>query len=89
MFQDDLIHASKNVEAARKASQKVNMIMKEHALQLNKDKSVLIVMATKNQKKKNMEEIERDPIMCDDVEMKVKVADKWLGQQLSTDGLVL
>ena len=87
MFQDDLIHASKKVEAARKASQKVNKIMKEHALQLNRDKSILIVMGTKNQKKKIMDEIERNPIMCGDVKMKVKVADKWLGQQLSTDGL--
>ena len=87
MFQDDLIHASKKVDAARKASQKVNTIMKEHALQLNKDKSVLIVMGTKNQKKKIMEEIQKDPIMCGDVQMKVKVADKWLGQQLSSDGL--
>ena len=44
IFQDDLIHASKKVDEATKASQKVNTIMKEHALQLNKDKSVLIVM---------------------------------------------
>ena len=87
MFQDDLIHAAKSVENARKASEKVNLIMKEHALQLNKDKSVLIIMGTKSQKRKILEEMENDPIMCGDVKMKVKSADKWLGQQLSTNGL--
>ena len=87
MFQDDLIHASKSVENARKASLKVNQIMKEHALQLNKDKSVMIVMGTKGQKKKILDELEKDPIMCGEVKMKVKDADKWLGQQLSTDGV--
>ena len=87
MFQDDLIHASKSVKNARKASVKVNQIMKEHALQLNKDKSVMIVMGTKGQKKKILDELERNPIMCGEVKMKVKDADKWLGQQLSTNGL--
>ena len=72
MFQDDLIHASKSVKTARKASEKVNLIMKEHALQLNKEKSVLIVMGTKSQKKKIIDEMEREPIMCGDVKMKVK-----------------
>ena len=87
MFQDDLIHASTEVEKARKASQKMNLVMKKHALKLNKDKSVLIVMGSKNQKKDIIEELENNPIMCGEVKMNIKDADKWLGQQLSTGGL--
>ena len=87
MFQDDLIHASTEVEKARNASQKMNLVMKKHALKLNKDKSVLIVMGSKNQKKDIIEELEKNPIMCGEVRMNIKDADKWLGQQLSTGGL--
>ena len=87
MFQDDLIHASTEVEKARNASQKMNLEMKKHALKLNKDKSVLIVMGSKNQKKDIIEELENNPIMCGEVRMNIKDADKWLGQQLSTGGL--
>ena len=87
MFQDDLIHASTEVEKARKASQKMNLVMKKHALKLNKDKSVLIVMGSKNQKKDIIEELENNPITCGEVKMNIKDADKWLGQQLSTGGL--
>ena len=87
MFQDDLIHASTEVEKARKACQKMNLVMKKHALKLNKDKSVLIVMGSKNQKKDIIEELENNPITCGEVKMNIKDADKWLGQQLSTGGL--
>ena len=53
MFQDDLIHAATTTLKARVASEKINLVMKKHALKLNKDKSVLIIMGSKAQKKSN------------------------------------
>jgi hypothetical protein len=87
MFQDDLIHAATTTLKARAASEKINLVMKKHALKLNKDKSVLIIMGSKAQKKTILEELNMNPIMCGDVKMNVKEADKWLGQQLSAGGL--
>ena len=87
MFQDDLIHAATEIEKARIASRKMNLVMKKHTLKLNKDKSVLIVMGSNKQKKDIIEELETNPIMCGEVKMNIKDADKWLGQQLSTGGL--
>ena len=87
MFQDDLIHASTSIQKAREASRKINLVMKKHALKLNKDKSVMIIMGTKSQKKAISDEIETNPIMCGEVKMKMKEADKWLGQQISSGGL--
>ena len=65
----------------------MNLVMKKHTLKLNKDKSVLIVMGSNKQKKEIIEELETNPIMCGEVKMNIKDADKWLGQQLSTGGL--
>ena len=87
MFQDDLIHTSTSILKARKASSKINLVMKKHALKLNKDKSVLIIMGSKAQKKIILDELENNPIMCGEVKMNVKEADKWLGQQISSGGL--
>ena len=43
--------------------------------------------AIENQIKSVFEELENNPIMCGEVRMNIKDADKWLGQQLSTGGL--
>ena len=87
MFQDDLIHPSTTTTRAREASRKMNQVMKKHALKLNKEKSVMILMGSKKQKQEILNEIENNPIMCGEVMMNVKSADKWLGQQISEDGL--
>ena len=50
MFQDDLIHPSTTTSRAREASRKMNQVMKKHALKLNKEKSVAIIMGSKKQK---------------------------------------
>ena len=87
MFQDDLIHGVKSIEEARKANAKVNIIMKERGLELNKDKSVCIVMGTKKQRLAAKEELRKKPLMCGDFETKEKENDKWLGQYLSGKSL--
>ena len=87
MFMDDLIHCSTGLEEAKKASKKINEVMKKHALKLNESKSVAIVMGSKKQTKEIMEKIKDSPIKCGEVEIKAKEKDKWLGQQLAAGGL--
>jgi hypothetical protein len=74
MYQDDLIHAALGSKEAREASMKVNIAIKKRNLKLNEDKSVYIIMGTKNQREKLKEEFRQNPL-------------KWLGKQLSAGGL--
>jgi hypothetical protein len=52
MFQDDLIHAALGTEEAREASRKVDIAIKKRGLQLNRDKSIYIIIGNKKQKDK-------------------------------------
>ena len=87
MFQDDLIHCASGLKEAKKASEKINKVMKKLNLKLNEQKSIAIIMGSKKQTKDLIDAIKEAPIMCGEVEVKVKDADKWLGQQLASGGL--
>ena len=87
MFQDDLINIAEGLPEAREANIKVDTLLKQHGLSLNKDKSVCIVIGTKKQKDKASDSMEEEPLMCGDFETKEKEEEKWLGQILSQAGL--
>ena len=87
LFQDDIIHGAKDVAKARVASNKVATMMAEKNLKLNQDKCVIIAIGTKKQREKVKVELETNPIMCGDFEMKTADQEKWLGQQISAGGL--
>ena len=87
MFQDDLENSSISLESARKANRKINFLLNQRALRLNKEKSVCLIMASKKRKQEYSEELKISPLMCGEVEIKEKQVFKWLGQYLSTRGL--
>jgi hypothetical protein len=87
LFQDDVIHGAKDVNKARVATKKVHKMMAEKNLKLNEDKCVVIAMGTKKQREKMSVELEKNPIKCGNFEMKPAQKEKWLGQQISAEGL--
>ena len=87
LFQDDIIHGAKDLNKARVASNKVATMMAEKNLKLNEDKCVVIAMGTKKQREKVKVELEKNPIMCGDFQMKTAEKEKWLGQQIAAGGL--
>ena len=87
MFQDDLANGSVGLLAARMANQKVDFLVKQRGLQLNRDKSVCIILGSKKQKKEATEELKENPLKCGDFIIKEKEAEKWLGQLISAAGL--
>ena len=87
LFQDDIIHGAKDLAKARVASNKVATMMAEKNLKLNQDKCIIIAMGTKKQREKVKVELETNPIMCGDFEMKTADQEKWLGQQIAAGGL--
>ena len=87
MFQDDLINITEGLAEARETNTKVNTLMKERGLELNKKKSVCIIIGNKKQKKEATKEMEVKPLLCGDFETKEEQVEKWLGQLLSSAGL--
>ena len=87
IFQDDLLESSPGVKEARSANVRIDMVMKEKRLCLNKDKSVCLLWGTVKQKNDIKKELKKDPLKCGEVEMTMTDCDKWLGDFLHTDGL--
>ena len=87
MFQDDRANSSEGTLQARKASLKVNVVIKQKGLQLHEDKSVYMLFWSRKQKREASEIFDKEPLMCGQVELKEKQVAKWLGQYLSSAGL--
>ena len=87
MYQDDILHGMEGMEEARRAATRMNCIMKERALTLNREKSVCLVMGNKAQRRAASIAMLANPVVCGEVELKEQKVWKWLGQHLSSEGL--
>ena len=76
MFQDDLADSSDDLEKARETNRKVDFLTKQLCLDLNRKKTVCIIMGSRKQREKASMELREKPLMCGEFVMKV---DKWLG----------
>ena len=72
MFQDDLADSSETIRKARETKKKINLLVKQHCLDLNRDKTVCVLMGSKKQQKETSEELAINPLWCGDFEMKEK-----------------
>ena len=63
MFQDDLLNGTDNLPHAREVNTKVNCLMKERGLNLNKDKSVCMAIGSKKQKSEISKALKENPLM--------------------------
>ena len=75
------------MKQARTSNIKINLMLKNRALNLNSKKSVCMMIGTNKQKKQFTKEIHEKPLMCGNVETKETNVDKWLGQLISSKGL--
>lgn len=87
MFQDDLADSSDTITKARDTNKRVDLLVKQHCLDLNRDKTVCIIMGSKKQQTETSEELSLNPLWCGDFIMKEKKVYKWLGQYISCEGL--
>ena len=72
VFQDDVLHSTQGVREARRASQKMNQVVKQLNLRLHEDKNVCIIMGSNKQKQKIKAELKAEPLMCGSIEAKLK-----------------
>ena len=87
IWMDDILNGTEGLDQARKSNKKIDFLLKQRGLSLNKDKSVCIVIGSKTQKKSSSEELRKKPLMCGSIETKEKQEDIWLGQTISSAGL--
>ena len=78
-FQDDIARIVSDVGSAQAGNVKISSMMKEKQLEVHPDKTGFIVMGTEKYKQQIFAEIQNSPIMFGNIETKLKVADKYLG----------
>ena len=79
LFQDDVAHDSGSLREARVATYRMDMVMKTKQLDLNREKTVIVLMGKQEQKEKIREELVSNPLMCGEFAVKEVEAEKWLG----------
>ena len=86
IFQDDVINCVGGINEARLASAKINKVVNSLNLRLPEDKTSCIVIGSNNQRLNISRCLQEDPLLCGDIETKLKKEFKWLGQILSSEG---
>jgi hypothetical protein len=87
IFQDDIINGAEGIKEARSACLKMDRVVKRLNLSLNKEKSLCIALGSTKQRQNIKTELQKKPLFCGEVEIKLKDSFKWLGQILSSGGL--
>ena len=87
MWVDDMLQPSRGLDEARETNKRVDLMMKQRGLNLNSSKSVCLIIGNKKQKMEATRQLEEQPLMCGDFATQEKQCEKWLGQQLSAQGL--
>ena len=59
IWMDDILNGTEGLDQARKANTKIDLLLKQRGLSLNKDKSVCLVIGSKTQKKSATEELNK------------------------------
>ena len=85
--QDDFIHGLDCISKAIRARKRVNIIIKDRGLHLNKTKSMCIIIGSKKQKLEATKILNANPLKCGDISIKEVQVFKWLGQFISSKGL--
>ena len=87
LFQDDVFSVSETVNAARSSLQRVDIVMKQKRLTLNKDKTAYILLGQKEEQDKIRTALKKSPLICGSFVVQEKQSDKYLGEIFHTDGL--
>ena len=87
IFMDDVIHGAAGVEEARRANARMDRVVRQLNLTLNREKTVCICIGSIKQRARVKGDLEGNPLMCGNFETELKQKFKWLGQILSSKGL--
>ena len=86
LYQNDSFELSSSVEGARDSVFRFQKLMESKRLQINLDKSAVMIMGKKKVVDQIREEINKNPVTYNNVKLKEKKEDKWLGDVVSVAG---
>ena len=86
-YQDDVLKGCKDVMDARVGNIRLAAMLKDKGLEAHKDKTSFIVCGSNRFKQKAKDDLQNDPLMFGNFEVKEKLSDKYLGQVLHGGGL--
>ena len=85
LFQDDIGKASKTIEEAQLANDRMEELMESKLLDFNLDKSCCIVIGDKSARMKILKKLKQQPLKLNGKMMKIVDSEKYLGEILSTN----
>ena len=86
LLQDDSVSFSTSQSGAQDSSRRMEMLMKSKQLEINVDKSVMLLFSSKRRKQKIIKEISNKPVYYDSIKLGIKTQEKWLGDVIDSGG---
>ena len=86
-YQDDVLKGSKDAAAAQVGNIKIAKMLEDKGLEAHPDKTSYIVCGPPEFKQKVKEDMQKNPLVFGNFEVKEKESDKYLGQVLHGGGL--
>ena len=86
-YQDDILKGSRDVTAAQVGNIRLATMLEDKGLEAHPDKTSYIVCGSKRFKEKAKDDIQNNPLMFGNFEVKEREGDKYLGQMLHGNGL--
>ena len=86
-YQDDILKGCRDVNAAQVGNIRLATMLEDKGLEAHPDKTSYIVCGSKRFKEKAKDDIQNNPLMFGNFEVKEREGDKYLGQMLHGNGL--
>ena len=86
-YQDDILRVAPDVFSARAGNAKLTAMMRERQLSCHPTKTCYLVFGSRQYKEQVKKELDQEPLMFGDFEVKAKESDVYLGDTLTAGGL--
>ena len=87
LFQDDIVRLSTTVESAQSGNNRVESVMECKLLDLNLDKSGVLVLGPTKRQKEILDKLKENPLTLKNQPMNIFDCEKYLGDYISSKGL--
>ena len=86
LLQDDALSLSTSLSGAQDSSRRIEILMKGKQLNINVQKSVVLLFANRKKRELIEKEIKEQPLVYDNMNIEVKTNEKWLGEVVNSEG---
>ena len=87
LFQDDVARLSLDISSAQAGNERMRNVAETKLLNFNTEKSCFVIFGSDRRRRELMKDLSHSPLMLGDQPMKNEKNIKYLGDQLSEEGL--